>query len=141
MPELHQSAASLRIVGDSLVPDEITAQLGCEPTSSGAKGEVVPARANRRERKMRSGAWMLNAEDASPGNIDGQAMEILGKLTQDLEVWRSLSSQFKIDLFCGLFMKVGDEGFELSADTMSELGSRGIKLDLCLYGPIREDIE
>ncbi len=84
---------------------------------------------------------MLAADAARPGDLDGQATKILGKLNQDLEVWRSLSSRYTVELFCGLMMSEGSEGLELSSNTLSELGSRGIKLSLCLYGPLSGDRE
>jgi hypothetical protein len=93
------------------------------------------------QRKLKTGTWILKAAVATPGNVDGQANEILGKLTQDMEVWRSLSSQYDMDLFCGLMMKYGDEGLEISSNTLQELGARGIRLGLCLYGPLRGDIK
>lgn len=136
MAALHESLTSLRIVGDSLDPDEITRLLGCQPTFSGKKGEIRVAKQSGRETKHRSGSWMCKAEIATPGDLNGQANEILGKLTQDLEVWRSLSAKYKIDLFCGLMMKESNEGLSLSSNTLRELGVRGIELDLCLYGPL-----
>lgn len=81
---------------------------------------------------------MLEAEDATPGNIDAQVNEILGKLPNDMKVWRIISSKYDLDLFCGFMMKETDEGLEISAKTLHELGTRGIKLELCLYAPLRE---
>lgn len=141
MAMLHESLASLRIAGDSLEPSEITELLGCEPTHSGSMDELRVAKVSGRERRLRTGGWSLSAKVAKPGDIDGQAKEILGKLNQDLEVWRSLSSRFKIDLFCGLMMKESNEGLSLSSKTLNELGSRGIQLDMCLYGPLKADLE
>ena len=141
MAELHESSVALRIGGDNLLPHEITRLLGCEPTRSGEKGEVMVGKKTAVQRKLKTGTWILKAAVATPGNVDGQANEILGKLTQDMEVWRSLSSQYDMDLFCGLMMKYGDEGLEISSNTLQELGARGIRLGLCLYGPLRGDIK
>lgn len=141
MAVLYESWATLRIVGDSLVPGEISTLMGCEPTDSGAKGEVKAAKEHRRERRMKTGSWTLKAEVAVPGDLNDQTMEILGKLTQDMDAWRSLSSRYKIDLFCGLWMKESNEGLLLNPNTLRELGLRGIILDLSLYAPSRGDAE
>ncbi len=87
---------------------------------------------------MKTGSWRLKATDCEPENLDKQVAELLGKLTQDLSIWAFLSTQFAIDLFCGLFMEESNEGVEVSAETLMALGQRGIMLGLDIYGPIRE---
>lgn len=84
------------------------------------------------------GQWHLKAMDRQPEDFDGQVAEILGKLTNDLEIWRSLSRNFKVDLFCGWFMEGGDEGLSISPSTMAALSERGIELGICIYGPPSE---
>lgn len=141
MAVLHESLACLRISGEKLDPHEITRLLGCEPTSSNEKGAIRGINRSGRESKHRVGGWTYEAKIAAPGDIDSQAREILGKLTPNIEVWRSLSSQYRIDLFCGLMMKETNEGLVISPDTLREMGIRGIELDLCLYCPLRGDME
>jgi hypothetical protein len=60
-------------------------------------------------------------------------------LTGDLEICRSLSRSYKVDLFCGWFMAERDEGLEISAQSLAALGDRGIKLGICLYAPTMND--
>jgi hypothetical protein len=62
-------------------------------------------------------------------------LELLGVLpTNDVVadecevIWRSLTARYRVDLFCGWFMNEGGEGLEVSAETLSALGNRGIKL-------------
>lgn len=138
MAHLHRSVAALRVSGDKLDPDEISRLFGCVPTLGFRKGEVKKSRFKDVVRK--SGAWMLDATDREPENLDAQVDEILKQLTQDLTVWASLSNDYKIDLFCGFFMKQTDEGVEISTKTLKALGERGIKLGFCIYAPL-EDVE
>jgi hypothetical protein len=137
VPHLHRSAAGLRISGDALVPGEISKLLGADPTYCRIKGETWRGKTGR-DYVAKMGQWHLEAADRQPEDLDGQVAEILGKLTKDLDVWRTISSTFKVDLFCGWFMEGGDEGLSISPKTMAALAERGIELDICLYGPLRE---
>jgi len=136
MAHLHRSVASLRICGETLDPNEISRLIGGVPTLCYRKGDVKKSKIKDVVRK--SGAWMLDATDREPENLDAQVNEILGQLTQDLTVWTSLSNSYKIDLFCGFFMEQTDEGVEVSAKTLKALGERGIRLGFCIYAPLKD---
>ncbi len=133
MPKLHRSTASLRFFGDQLDPDRLSAALGAEPTLSCRKGDVRIGKVTGKEWIERAGKWLLHADDASPADLDAQVANILGALTEDLDVWRSLSSEYQPDLFCGFFMEGSDEGLSVSASSLKRLGDRGIRLGMCLY--------
>lgn len=128
MAQLHRSAVTLRIMGDDLLPQEITKLLGAAPTRSHAKGEAF-GQSNIRK----SGGWLLRAQDRTPENLDGQIDEILNQLTDDLDVWAQLGRRFRIDLFCSLFMQESNEGLSLSSKALRALGERGIVLGLDIY--------
>jgi hypothetical protein len=135
MAAIDQSRLSLRIFGDSLDPDVVSNQLGKQPTFSSRKGEIARRHEGACEYIAKSNSWLLNAEHRSPGDLDGQITEIFNGLTDDLSVWNSLCSQFEVDLFCGLFMKEGNEGIGLSARSMRLIGERGVSLNFDIYGP------
>jgi len=44
MANVRKSAASLRIFGDELIPEDVSASLGSKPSSSYRKGEVQTLR-------------------------------------------------------------------------------------------------
>lgn len=121
-----------------MLPDEITKILGCSPSHSQMKGEVITVKKTGRERIIKTGMWRVNADDRAPGDIAAQISEILNKLTKDFEAWKSLSEKYEIDLFCGLFMDVTNEVLTISPQSLGQLGSRGIKLSLDIYGPEEE---
>src|SRR5687767_5096242 len=98
MAQLHQSRATLRLMGDNLDPDEITRLLGATPTAARKKGAIWHT-PNGRELVSRLGIWRLNAMDREPEDLDGQVAEILGKLTDNLDIWSDLARRFKIDLY------------------------------------------
>ncbi len=137
MPALAHSRATLRVVGDDLVPDEVTALLGAPPTMATTRGQANEL--DRGPRVWRTGSWRLEAPDAAPANPDGQIAEILGELTPDLAAWRSLAARFRVEMFCGWFMADGNEGVSLSAETLRALGEREIRLEIDLYGGNDDD--
>ncbi len=141
MAHLHRSVATLRISGEDLDPAEISALLGCVPTSSQRKGDVFTSKASGLSRTVKLGAWRLEAADREPEDLDGQIAELLSKLTPSLEVWASIAERYAVDLFCGFFMQETNEGVEISARSLASLGERGIILGLDIYSPTREELE
>lgn len=134
MAELSRTVASLRFFGDDLDPQEITLALGAKPTVGVRKGGVWFT-SRGVEKLAPFGSWRLNVADKTPGDLDEQVAALLAPLTDDLEVWRTLTTRFQADIFCGLFLKEGNEGLSLSPKTLAEIGNRGLVLDLDIYGP------
>ena len=120
-------------MGDNLIPEDISSVLGCDPTYAQTKGQILIGRVTGHKRVARFGMWRLEAADHEPENIDAQISELLNKLTQDISIWNSISAEFKIDLFCGLFMDESNEGMEISPSSLKSLGERGIVLSLDIY--------
>jgi len=112
MAELARAVAGLRVIGDDLVPEEI----GAAPTKAQRKGEALPSKGG--VRTARTGIWRLSAPDTEPA---------------DLDHWKSLADRYRIDLFCGWFMREANEGIEVSPTTLRALGDRHIALSLDLY--------
>jgi hypothetical protein len=135
---IRQSAASLRIFGDELQPAEIARMLRCEPTQARVKGEVIKYPSGR-ERTITCGSWQLSAERVEPEDLNGQIKWLIAKMTDDLGVWQALVSTYDVDMFCGAFMQSGNDGLSISAESMLALGTRGIRLDLDIYGPVDDD--
>lgn len=133
MAQVSRSKASLRIIGDTLNPKEISDLLGIEGTTMYAKGDVRIIKRTGREIERKSGHWSLVATECEPEDIDGQVSELLNQLPSDLDIWGELASKYSIDLFCGLFMEKGNEGMDISPKTLVELGNRGIMLALDIY--------
>ena len=133
MARLARSVATLRFIGDNLVPEEISSVLGCTPTRAHRKGDRVPIKDS--ERVVGFGLWRLDATDTEPEDVDSQVAEILAKLTSNLEVWSALGKQFRVELFCGWFMDEGNQGLSISPGNLIALGVRGIELQLDIYAP------
>lgn len=127
MPSFKRSRASLRICGDLLVPDKISRMLGCAPSASQQKGEAVLGRVSGHVRIARTGMWRLVAGAREPEDLCGQIDEILGKLTNDREVWLEINWGF---------MASGNGGMSLPPEHLLKLGERGIELALDIYDSI-----
>jgi hypothetical protein len=137
MPQIAKSVATLRVFGDDLIPESVSAILGAIPTDSYRKGDVKLLRSGK-ELIYKTGMWRRGVPDREPEDLDGQVRELLAGLTSDLTAWRDLSERNKNDLFCSLFMEDSNEGFSLSVSTLSALAERGIELDLDVYAPSKE---
>ena len=135
MAVINETAATLRFHGDALDPFEVTKLLGTAPTSGVSKGELIVGRGPR---VARSGRWSRTVDHRRPGDLSGQIDELLSGLTQDLDIWHELSSRFAGCIFVGFFMVQGNEGYDLSSETLKHLSDRGLALLLDIYGPIIE---
>ena len=134
MPALHKAVASLRVFGDDLDPNEISRLLGAQPSDARRKGQELPTRSGQTG-YARTSIWRLDAPDTEPEDLNRQVATLLGALTSDLDTWRGIASRYTLRLFCGWFMRGGNEGVDVSPDTLLALGSRGIELSLDIYGP------
>ena len=108
MPKVSRTAAALRITGETLDPQEVSVIMGIRPSLSYRKGEVIRNPKTGRERIPKFGMWNLRTEDQFPGDLDGQIDELLGKLPDDLSIWKELNERFSLDLFTGLQPPDGD---------------------------------
>jgi len=145
MAQIHSSKATLRISGDDLDPQEISSLLGYKSNLIQAKGEVLIGKNTGKKRIAKTGMWRIQANEREPENIDNQIVEILSRLSSDLSVWELIADKHYLDLFCGLFMDVSNEGMEISSSSLLLLAERQILLSLDIYapddgGPSRDDI-
>ena len=136
MTGLHSSAASLRIKGDDLDPDEISRILCCSPTIGFRKGQLFRQKSTGQDFAKKSGMWILDADDEFPGNLDKQIERIFQRLNSDLDIWAEIARRFEIHLSCGFFMKSTNEGIAISPNMLRILGDRSISLDLSIYAPL-----
>jgi Domain of unknown function (DUF4279) len=129
---IGKTVVALRIFGDDLDPAEITQLLGAEPSASARRGDVRTTSSGK-DVVSRTGSWRLSVKDSTPGDLNGQLLDLLSGLTPDLWVWLELKRRYKCDVFCGLFLDGANEGEELEAETLAALGARGLVLGLDIY--------
>ncbi len=138
MAQVAESTASLRIMGEDLDHEEITALLGATPTQGERNGDRIVGAVSGSVRISKGGMWRLESERHRPENFDGQVAGILAKLSTDLEVWRAISSKYYVEIYSGLFLDVSNEGFSISAKTLDALAKRGIEIQFDIYGAVPE---
>jgi Domain of unknown function (DUF4279) len=83
--------------------------------------------------------WRLELPVSAEWVLDDAITTLLGKLPSDLAVWRELASQYRLDVFCGLFLEQWNRGTELSPATLGLLAERNLTLSLDVYAPFAED--
>lgn len=132
MPGIDETRAYLRIFGDDLDPDEITATLGTTPTYALRKGD------KHRQQVVKSGRWVIDAKPSKPSDLDHQISELLAQMTDDLDRWKSVTSRHEAMFYCSVFMLETNEGAEIAPAILMALGARGISLGLDIYAP-RDD--
>ena len=113
---MDRSTMTLRVHCGAEQRAAVSFLLGCEPT--GVRG-----------------CWRLSAPDSTNADLDAQVEWILSRLSSDLATWRQVTSEHKVDLFCGLFLDRTNRGVTLEPETMRKLADRGIQLGLDIYAP------
>jgi hypothetical protein len=124
--EPADSEASLCIYAEEIDIPAISAMLGCEPNKAHRKGEVIKQRP-----PASIGLWCLDA----PKNLSlpDKLSWLIMSTTPDRSIWDRLASQHRIELRCTVFLHSWTEGFEISADSLTEIGSRHWKYGLSMY--------
>jgi hypothetical protein len=129
MAGIDETLAYLRISGDDLDPDAVTAALGSAPTYAFRKGEIY------RQRTAQTGRWVIDAAPSKPSDLDRQITQLLARMNSDIDRWKSITSRHETMFYCSAFMVQTNEGAELTPTTLLALGVRGISLGLDIYAP------
>ena len=117
---------ALRVYGEELDPDHISAVLCCQPSSAARKGDPLP----------RSGRWILEVDsrNCDEGNdIEDGIRMLLGRLPSSPDIWTALTSTYTVDIFCGLFLAKTNRGFSIPADISTQLSDRRIDIGFDVY--------
>ena len=128
---VDRCSVSLRLFGDTLDPDVVTAMLGAPPTNSCRKGDLT--RRKHTERVEPRGRWLLQSGQRAGGSLDAVINELLDRLTADPAVWSDLTCQFRVDLFCGLHLDDWNRGVTFHPATLKKVADRGLDLGLDIY--------
>lgn len=82
---------------------------------------------------FKKGSWTLSTPESMGANIDYQVEWILRRLTKDLDIWKTITEKYAVDIFTGLFLEAMNRGILLIPNTMQKLSSRGIELGFDIY--------
>jgi hypothetical protein len=134
MPTISHSTVSIRFLSADLDPQNLTQLLNCIPTSAAKTGEKLK-KPNGETRIVRKGFWHLAYGESDSLGVEDKIELLLGKLTNNLDVWQKITESFKADMFFGLFLDEINEGFELSPITMKKLSDRNLSIGFDIYSP------
>ena len=129
MAAIARVRVSLRVFGDGLEPEEVSALLGRDPTRCHRKGDPL---GNGRGVEP-TGAWILDSPLPEKTEIEEHIERLLGSLTGDPDEWEQLSSRFSASILCSAFMDQYNEGFELSPRIAQSVAERGLVIAFDLY--------
>lgn len=130
MAAIARVRASLRVFGDALEPEEVSALLGHEPTRCHRKGDKCGPHGSSVEP---TGAWILDSRISEKAEVEDHVESILALLTSDADEWASLTERFSASVLCGVFLDQYNEGFELSPRLCKALASRGLVIAFDIY--------
>jgi hypothetical protein len=125
---------TLRIFGEQLDPDHISALLGCAPTTAERTG--VPISSGRGTRIPTKGRWSLTVESKDcyeDLDVEDGIKALLERLPSDNELWASLTSMYTVDVFCGIFVASSNRGFGVSSEASRLLSDRHLDIGFDLY--------
>ena len=134
MAAIARVRASLRVFGDSLEPDEVSALIGREPTRSHRKGDKSAPEAGARAGAVeQTGAWILDSWLPEKAEIEEHVEALLSAVSNDSDEWASLTSRFSASILCSAFLDQYNEGFELSPRLAQSLADRGLVIAFDIY--------
>jgi hypothetical protein len=126
---VDETRLTLGIHGVDVQPEEISAVLGCAPTSAHRRGDV------RRPGSppYPQGGWLLTVEGRAPTGPDELVRQLLGRLPNDPAVWEQLATRYSVQVSFGVFVGAWNRGFELSTTSLRQLAGLGVPVGFDIY--------
>ncbi len=126
-----RTALSLTIYCGDIDPDQITKQLGVEPTETHRKGE----RRKQRYRAYTQSAWFLSLEATAPRGLEELLHDLLRRLPPSTSaVWSNLRAAYDVQLRIGLFLNEWNRGFVVHSNLVAQAAHIANKFDFDIYG-------
>lgn len=132
MASIGRVRVSLRVLGDSLEPEEVSALLGLSPTREHRKGDKILG-AGGRESVEPTGAWILDSPLSEKAEVEDHLEALFSPLSNDMDEWASLTDGASASILCSVFLDQYNEGFELSPRAAESLAERGLVIAFDIY--------
>ena len=124
-----KTKVSLRLVGQELDPQAVSTALGCKPTESHRKGDLLESK--RFVRKAPTGVWLLNSDRQD--DMELAINELLDQVCYDEFVWGRLTERLRAEFFIGIFLSGPLTGFSVSSPLLKRVSSLGISMAFDIY--------
>ena len=131
MAAIGRVRASLRVFGEALDPDEVSALLGRPPSRQHRKGDKIEGKSG--DAVEPTGAWILDSPLSEKVELEEHVEVMLASLSNDMDEWSSLTDRFSASIQCSLFLDQYNEGFELSPRVTQALSERGLVAAFDIY--------
>ena len=130
MPQTDELQVTFKVVGFGVPPEEITGELGLEPSRSWRKGDLCGDRgiACTHDR------WELASPLGGDAKFEAKLVALLDLLETNAEGVRALCERLDGEIsVVGYFHETFSPGFHVSDTVLSRLVDLGVSLDLDLY--------
>lgn len=138
--ELSQSfAVEFRIIGNNLIPQEITELLEIEPSNSHKRGDSNAGFTKKgkvvRYAPFSSGLWSIKSRLTKSTSFEEHIMGVLELLEPVKDKIKELSCRgYKVDFFCGYFFSSEIQaGVSLDSNILKCISDLGANLEICMY--------
>lgn len=134
---VDEMSLTLRIMGEDLVPADVSAVLRCSPDQAWSKGEEWVVAGQKRLRSF--GMWSIHGADTDGRGFERELLRLLDRISNDELVWDHLNAQFDVDVFCGVHLNAWNRGFSLSPLVLQRLAARRLRIDFDIYCNVEDE--
>lgn len=134
-PRLKNKHYAWLLISDfDLNPDEITSQLGIEPTKTRVKGEYRLAGKKKPNQMINtSNQWILDSELPNNISIEKQIHFLLEKIRPHKQKFQEITKKYYTEFSCALYFYDANPGIHVDSSLLKELAELNVKLDLDIY--------
>jgi hypothetical protein len=126
---VDELSVAVCLYSETLEPEELTALLGVEATSSHRRGE----RKGPRSPPFKKGAWIFSRRFLSAQDSETAILEHLEQLPADQDLWREILTKYEVQVRFGVFQNAWNQGFGLSPEAVQRIGVFGAHVVFDIY--------
>ncbi len=130
--EVERARIWLRVFGDDVDPSQITNLLGRTAARACRKGDVILMRSGN-TRIARSGSWIVDFDPPPEMTVDEAISALLSTMTDDESIWRQITSDFKVDLVCDVFVRGANQGLEIPPAVVQQIAKRNLRFGIDIF--------
>ncbi len=113
------------------LPEEITKQIGIEPTNTWLKDEVRVV--GKGKVRIRQNTWNLKSELPLTDSVEKHLLHLLDKLAPHKKIINELGKKYYVEFSCGLYFYEVNPGIHLDNKVIKRIAELNVKLDLDMY--------